>query len=381
MRRKGAGSIYKQKNCRTWTIKYYKGGKCHREATHLSDYQAARQMLNRKLAKIAEGTYSDVKLDRIRVEELMEPFFEAVTLRASEAAGNTARRRWANHLAEHFTGVLVVNVTSEMLTKYANMRLAAGAERATCNRELAVLRGAFKLAAEGKQPKVANVPKFPSIKETNVRSGFVDDAQYSRLVAQGPPAYMRAIMEVAFEYGWREHELVPNRVKGALVGGLRVRQVNLREGTISLDAGTTKNADARLVVMTNNVRQLLSGCLDGKTDPDAPVFTRPDGSPVVNFDRQWKRITKGAGLPNLIFHDLRRSAIRNMVNAGISEKVAMQISGHRSRKIFDRYHIVPKRDLQEAAKKSEARRLAEAVGHDYGHDSAETTSTPATKLN
>jgi hypothetical protein len=60
----------------------------------------------------------------------------------------------------------------------------------------------------------------------------------------------------------------------------------------------------------------------------------------------------------LIVHDLRRSAIRNLVNAGVSERVAMRISGHKARAVFDRYHIPSTADVTAAMQRSGNSRIA-----------------------
>jgi site-specific recombinase XerD len=80
------------------------------------------------------------------------------------------------------------------------------------------------------------------------------------------------------------------------------------------------------------------------------VFNRA-GRHILSFRKAWDAACEAAGLKGLRFHDLRRSAIRNMVRAGVPDRVAMAISGHKTRAILDRYNIVSGRGLAEAGEK------------------------------
>lgn len=73
---------------------------------------------------------------------------------------------------------------------------------------------------------------------------------------------------------------------------------------------------------------------------------------MKSFYESWREAVKDAGFPDLLFHDLRRSAVRNMVEKiGMSEKRAMEISGHKTRSCFERYHIVSLADIQESGQR------------------------------
>jgi len=82
------------------------------------------------------------------------------------------------------------------------------------------------------------------------------------------------------------------------------------------------------------------------------VFTNR-GRPIRFIYDAWKAAVKRAGYPGLLLHDNRRTAVRNFVRAGVSDKVARAISGHKARPVFDRYNIVDERELRDATAKLE----------------------------
>jgi integrase len=157
---------------------------------------------------------------------------------------------------------------------------------------------------------------------------------------------------------------------------LKVRQIDLLSGTIRLNSGETKNDDGRVVIMTERVRWLLTQCVAGKR-PEDYVFTRGENrEPVIDFRDAWKSVCDRAGVSSLLFHELRRTAVRNMVRSGVPERVAMQVSGHKTRAIFDRYNIVSETDLKEAARKLDSRAHALDATHRHEQLDRQTLDAP-----
>ena len=143
---------------------------------------------------------------------------------------------------------------------------------------------------------------------------------------------------------------------------LERRQLDLAAGSVRLDPGSTKNDEGRVVYLPPELITLLTAQVErvkkaekqlGKIVPF--LFPHLEGRLVgtrkVDFRKAWRTACRAAGVPGKYRHDFRRTAVRNMVNNGIPEKVAMTITGHRTRSVFDRYNIVSPGQLQEAAAK------------------------------
>ncbi len=118
-----------------------------------------------------------------------------------------------------------------------------------------------------------------------------------------------------------------------------------------LDLGTTK--DGRLLYLTDErVESPPVGTQDRQDESSSCPWIFPyKEKRLMRIKRTWVTACNKAGLVGKIPHDFRRTAVRNMVRAGIPERVAMQMTGHKTRSVFDRYHIVSDGDLQEAAKR------------------------------
>src|SRR6266568_2456776 len=370
MRRpKGTGSVYKRVDSPVWWIKYSRNGKAYRESSRTTDRHKAEKMLRHRLAEISFGAFIGPQAERVRVDELAEDLLRDYRINSRKSLDDVTAR-WTLHLRPFFGVLRAVDVTSERLARYVDARQKEGAKNATINRELAALKRMFHIGQQSTPVKVIRLPHFPHLAENNTRKGFLEDHQLRALI-EGEELWFRALVECGRTYGWRVSELLT----------MRVGQVDLVQRVIRLEPGTTKNSDGREVVLTDGTFALLSQCVEGKRE-DEFVFTRSNDPPIRNFRTTWEnacvragvgrvvctqcgkpavsgRKCQPCGLKNLqysglIFHDLRRTAARNLRRAGISETVIMKIGGWRTRSVFERYAIVNRTDIADAMARLQA---------------------------
>jgi integrase len=343
-RPRGTGSVLRMKGSSILWIKYHRNGKPIRESAHTTKVKEAEKFLRGRLAAISSGTFLGPKLEKVRIAELADDLVREYRINGRKSIDDL-EARWKLHLEPFFGALRAIDVTSQLVARYIDARQHEEAENATINRELAALKRMFNLARQSTPPKVNSVPYIAMLRENNIRTGFLEGKQHDCLAAETGKIglWLRAMFETGCTYGWRHEELL----------ALRVREVNLVAGTIRLEPGTTKNTEGREVSMTLPVRTLLTQCIHGKGQDDH-VFTREDGKPVRDFRGAWASACEAAKVPNLLFHDLRRTAARNLRRAGVAEGVIMKIGGWKTRSVFERYAIVSQTDIRDAMTKLEA---------------------------
>ena len=202
--------------------------------------------------------------------------------------------------------------------------------------------------------KLSRRPYIPLLKEHNIRRGFFEAAQFECLVAH-LPAHARGIAAFAYITGWRTpSEILP----------LEWRQVDMDVGEVRLDPGATKNGEGRVFPFTIELRRVLeqqqeiADTLRTERGVTARyVFCQVSGVKagqrlsVSGYSHLWHHARVLAGCPTHIPHDFRRTAVRNLVRAGVPERVAMLLTGHKTRAVFERYNIVSHGDLRDAARR------------------------------
>ena len=200
--------------------------------------------------------------------------------------------------------------------------------------------------SEDKLPGVYfdRVPYIPMLKEYNVRKGFFEHAEFVAL-RDTLPYYLKGFVTFAYKTGWRVSEIT----------SLTWNQVDSDNGIVRLESGETKNDEARTVYLDDELQEIFNHQWESRKRSrklTPYVFPNLDGKGRINdFRKSWNKACKDTKIGKKLFHDFRRTAARNMVRAGIPEDVAMMISGHKTRSIFERYKIVNDSDLQLAAQK------------------------------
>lgn len=359
-----------RKRGRVYWVRYYRDGRRFEESSRSSKREDAVRLLKVREGDVAKGLPVTPKIGRLRFDEAAQDVINDYTTNAKRSV-KALKIRINSHLLPYFSGRRMASITTSDVRAYVKerqeetvivrrahdvrrkdgsvrhvpeqRRTITGVSTGEINRELTTLKRIFSLAVQA--GKLLHKPHIPMLRENNVRTGFFE-AEQIRDVMKYLPDYAWPVVKFAYLTGWRvSSEVLP----------LEWRHVDFDGNEIRLDAGTTKNDEARVFPMTAELRSLLKSQL---TEVDAlkkrgticPLVFHREGTRIKTFIHAWRDACVAAGLPGRLVHDLRRTAVRNFVRAGIPERVAMKMTGHRTRSVFERYNIVSDTDLKTAAR-------------------------------
>jgi integrase len=331
----------------------------YEETSQSEKRKDAENLLARRQAELGLGQFTAPDVKRTTFEDL------AALIRTDYVVNkrrSTERLEVSlKHLGRAFAGTRAAALRPDRLDRYARERLEAGAAPATIKNELNALHRAFKLAKRA--GKVASVPEFPRLEAANIRTGFMEADDFAALLTELPES-LRPVVQFAAYTGWR----VPSEVLP-----LTWDRVDFAAGMVTLDVGSTKTGEGRtfpfaalppLKALLERQRERTTEAAKRTGQIIRNVFHR-DGAPIRDFYAAWHNACRRAAtlrrgaleeivrpaLLGRVPHDLRRTAVRNLVRAGVPEHIAMKLSGHRTRDIFDCYDIVSERDLSEGVAK------------------------------
>jgi integrase len=374
-RARGAGRVFQRQHSKFLWLQYYVNGAQVRISAGTDDPKKAEKILRQKIGEVEAGVHRDTR--RITYEGLREALYSdyIVNKRKSLRRDKEGKPHLDKvvRLDGFFSGYRASEIEADLIRKFIREQQGKGLKNGSINRSISALRRMFNLARN--DGKIRDIPHFPMVKESRPRQGFFSREQYDAL-SRALPDRLRLPLAIGYYSGMRLGEVL----------GLEWSQVDFLAGIIRLRAGETKNDQAREVPIVPQLRVLIekqyaqrqAGCpyicfrLDrdghagkikgfrkawysacvkaglGAMVPavdsmDNPVYAPPRG---LRGKRKQKMTYEG-----IIFHDLRRTGARNLVNAGVPEKVAMEIGGWKTRSVFDRYHIVSEQDVVEAGRK------------------------------
>lgn len=396
-RERGTGRLYLRGN--TWWCQYYDRGVQVRESTGeiRENERKALKFLRTKLGQVAAGVRPDSS--RLRYEDIRGALIADYEINSRkslrrDASGVVKPLDKVQRLDAFFAGELVRDIDTDLLRKFIageqarRLKNGRSLTNGTINRSLSALRRMFHIAkADG---KLREIPTFPMLKEARARQGFFEREQYD-LLLNSLPDYLRLPLALGYFTGMRLGETLH----------LQWDQLDFLTNTISLRAGETKNDEARTIPIVPQLRELLIERRAHRQGDCPYVCFRLDtlgrAVRIGSFRKVWQSRCVKLGLGTMepatdrvtgkvlyakprgprskpkakmvyvgmLFHDLRRSGVRNLVRAGVPEKIAMSISGHKTRDVFERYNIVSENDLREAGRKLEQFH-AQKVGHISG---------------
>jgi integrase len=261
------------------------------ESSHSSNIDQAKKLLAKRLGQLASGQFAGLAPEKTTIADLADLVIQDYE-HARRRSLAMVKYRIKLHIRPELGFVRAARFGPSQVKKYVAIRRRQGAQEATINRELAIVRRGFTLASQCDPPLVTHVPYIEKLYEDNVRQGFVEHDQYRALLEKLPP-HLKCLLVVGYHVGCRLGELRK----------LRWEQVDISTGEIRLTKGQTKGKAPRTAPIYADMVYWLKFQREARDQefPDCPWVFHYLGRHVGTHVKGWNGACEAAGLPASIF--------------------------------------------------------------------------------
>jgi integrase len=325
-----------------WWFAYYHRGREHRESSGSTDRKVALRRLKERLREVGAAQlglrpFGGPAQERRTLADLLQDLERDHEIHGRKSLPQL--RSHLRHVRAFFGPDRALTVTPDRLRRYIAHRQQEGAAPATINRETEAVARAFTLAVESGM--LVTAPHVPSLPERNARQGFFERGEFEAVLQRLPDADVKDFCEWFYRTGMRPGE----------IRSLTWADLDRETWALRLHARGAKTGYGRTIPLEGPLRTIIERRLGVRVLHCQHIFSRSERQ-MGDFGKTWNRACQAAGQSGKLLYDLRRTAVRNMVRAGVDPSVAMKISGHRTRAVFDRYNIIDERDLRYALAKT-----------------------------
>jgi integrase len=361
-KRNGEGSLYQSGGYWIYQIGYTADGKHLKfkkrvgrlgDVEHSAAWKSAKQVRDEFFHSLKSST---LNLSRVSCSVLIDQYLTWLDVHRPKSAKDM-RYQLEGAMKAFFGPMKAQSLTSANIESYQRKRTNAGKANATINRELAGLRAALRFEARRKPSRISlsEIPFWHALPESKPREGFLDFDGYDKLL-EALPLSLRIPFVIGYHGGMRLSEVL----------NIKWTDIDFESGFVRLD--DSRSGKPRSLPFYHHLGPVLEGhrAYRDAHCPDAKYvcFWRAEdvlighggrrnatGDRIKSFYESWRESVTRAGFPGLLFHDLRRSAVRNMVTImKIPESQAMLISGHETNAMLTRYNIILPQDLLNTGK-------------------------------
>jgi len=366
-RPKGEGSIYQHTDGR-WMYSVMHAGRRLTKSLGTRDEDEAKKAMakvrNNFLGRIDRGDLEPSTSASVKLDEILDEYLAHIKANGNKSAHIIEGVLGKVRKSSEFANRKVATLETKDFKSYRARLVAAGGKHSTANNHLAYIRAALKLETKQTPSRVGRVPHIPIVKVNNTRKGFLEYDDHETLLDCLPES-LKALFVVAFHSGCRLGEVLAMRWEDVAWSNRIIKLPDSKTGdprNLPFWGGIEKHLKRQKAYRDAHYPECahLFFWLDEDVHLDHGGVRNTPGKPIADFRGSWGKAVKEAHKRNpnvraaLLFHDLRRSAVRVMVQeAGIPESQAMLISGHKTRSMLERYNIISLKNLQDAGAKLE----------------------------